>query len=111
MATKLVNADGTDASLGDLIVCADPHTCTLEEVRQYVQDRGLRWEVEFKTITSERFMTQLTDSQRELIAAFLRYSFQDIDFEYDKLTEREKAFGSQEDFVAISKWAREMAGE
>jgi hypothetical protein len=106
VAKKLVKLDGTDADLADSIVLGDIKDP--KEYHQYMQEKGLRWEVEFTHITSERFMTQLTQQQRKMIAAFLRYSFEGIDYEYDYLTDREKTLGTKGDFIAITRWAREM---
>jgi hypothetical protein len=39
-----------------------------------------------------------------LIALFLNYAFTDVYYEYSGLTERERAFCTEEEFVALADW-------
>lgn len=43
----------------------------------------------------------------ETAKKFLKYAFDDIDFDYDKLTPRERSICTREEFEKLVDWARE----
>ena len=107
----LVREDGRELSLSEAITCVEPHRGYDKALGAYMQKEGLRFVrppgPAVTTLTSEKFLTK---AQFSLIAAFLRYSFRDIDYQYVELTKAEKELGTKEDFEGICRWAREMAG-
>lgn len=50
----------------------------------------------------------MTDARRDqIIRAFLAYSFTDVDFEYEELTDRERSFCQSKEFAALVAWIKD----
>jgi len=49
----------------------------------------------------------MPDELKPIIKKFLRYSFNDIDYNYDSLTEHEQSFATREEFEKLVAWVKE----